>query len=152
MRLSRTSTTCCAANSALGTAAAKVFGFTLVEVLAALLFMAILIPVTLEAVRVASRAGQVSARKAVAQRIGERVMNELFVTDGFRQSGATGQIEERRRTYEWSMRSESWTEDNLNVITVTVAYEVQGREYEVTLATLFDPNIQLSVQTQTPAQ
>ena len=156
MRLSRTYTTSCANSSGERTRpgcssqrlAAKAFGFTLVEVLAALLFMAILIPVTLEAVRIASRAGQVSARKAVAQRIAERVMNELLVTDGLRQNGATGQIEERSRTYEWTMRSEPWTEDNLNVVTVTVAYEVQGRDYDVTLATLFDPNIQVTVPMQ----
>ena len=41
-------------------------GFTLVEVLAALLFMAILIPVAMRAVQIANRAGQVGDRKAVA--------------------------------------------------------------------------------------
>ena len=40
-------------------------GFTLVEVLAALVFMGILIPVTMEAVRVASRAGQVMSPLAL---------------------------------------------------------------------------------------
>ena len=38
-------------------------GFTLAEVLAALVFMAILIPVALEGLSIASRAGEVAARK-----------------------------------------------------------------------------------------
>jgi prepilin-type N-terminal cleavage/methylation domain-containing protein len=113
-------------------------GFTLVEVLAALVFMAILIPVTVRAVRVASQAGHVGERKAVAARVAERVMNELLVTDGLRQNSANGRIEERHRTYDWMMRSEPWTEDAMSLVTVRVTYQVQGREYDVNLSTLFD--------------
>ena len=47
--------------------------FTLAEVLAALLFMAIVIPVALEGLRIASLAGQVGERKAAAARVAERV-------------------------------------------------------------------------------
>jgi hypothetical protein len=66
------------------------------------------------------------------------VLNELLITDGLRQNSASGQVEERHRTYYWSMRSEPWTEDRMNLVTVTVTYEVQGKEYDVTLATLYD--------------
>lgn len=124
-------------------------GFTLVEVLAALVFMGILIPVTMEAVRIASRAGQVSARKEVAARIAERVMNELLVTDGLRQNSGSGQVEERQRVYDWKMRSEPWREDQLNLVTVTVTYEVQNKEYDVTLATLYDTSQTTTTQAST---
>ena len=50
--------------------------FTLAEVLAALAFMAIVIPVAMEGLRVANQAGQVGERKAVAARIADRVLNE----------------------------------------------------------------------------
>jgi prepilin-type N-terminal cleavage/methylation domain-containing protein len=113
-------------------------GFTLVEVLAALVFMAILLPVTVQAVRVASQAGQVGERKVAAARIAERVLNELIVTGGLRQNSASGRIEERPRGYDWTMRSEPWAEDAMSLVTVRVTYEVQGREYDVNLATLFD--------------
>ena len=120
--------------------------FTLVEVLAALLFMAILLPVTVNAVRVASRAGQVGDRKATATRLAERVMNELLVTGGLAQNNASGQIEERDRSYEWRMRSESWAEGRMNLVTVTVSYEVQGQTYDVSLATLYDPTMITTAQ------
>ena len=123
-------------------------GFTLVEVLAALLFMAILVPVTMQAVRIASRAGQVGERKVVAARVAERVLNEMLATGGVRQNSGSGRIEERHRIYDWTMRSEPWREDQMSLVTVTVKYEVQGQEYDVTLATLFD-STQLATTTQT---
>ena len=122
--------------------------FTLVEVLAALLFMAILLPVTVEAVRIASRAGQVGERKLVAARVAERVLNELLVTGGLRQNSGSGRIEERDRGYDWTMRSESWTEDQMNLVTITVTYEVQGKEYDVKLATLHDSTQLTTMQTR----
>jgi len=115
-----------------------VCGFTLVEVLAALLFMAILVPVTVQAIRVASRAGQVADRKVVAARVAERVLNELLVTGALMQNSSSGTIEEGDRSYEWTMTSETWTEDQMNLVTVSVTYEVQGQEFDVQLSTLFD--------------
>jgi prepilin-type N-terminal cleavage/methylation domain-containing protein len=112
-------------------------GFTLVEVLASLVFLAILLPVTVQAVRVASQAGQVGERKGTAARVAERVLNELIVTGGSRQNSAGGRIEERHRTYEWTMRSDPWA-DSLNLVTVQVVYQVQGQNFDVTLSTLVD--------------
>ena len=116
-------------------------GFTLVEVLAALMFMAIVIPVTLQAVRVASQAGTVGERKAAAARIAERVLNDLLVTGGLQQTTMTGSVDEGTRQYKWTMRTEPWSEDAMSIVNVTVNYEVQGKEYEVIVSTLFDPTL-----------
>ena len=56
-------------------------GFPLAEVLAALLLMAILIPVTMHGVTVASRAGTLGQRKAAAMRIAEKYMSDYHVID-----------------------------------------------------------------------
>ena len=66
--------------------------FTLIEVLAALVFMAVVIPVAVEGLRVASRAGEVGRRKAVAGRIAESMLNELIVTGQLR-SGTSSESE-----------------------------------------------------------
>src|ERR1035437_10572400 len=55
--------------------------FTLAEVLAALLFMAIVIPVAVEALHTASLAGEIGVRKGVAARVADRILNESIVTD-----------------------------------------------------------------------
>jgi opacity protein-like surface antigen len=106
-------------------------------VLAALLFMAIVIPVALEGLRIASLAGQVGERKAAAARAAERVLSELAVTGSLPVGNDSGTILEGQHEYQWTVQSVAWLEDNaLQETTVRVVYFVQGREYEVTVTTL----------------
>ena len=124
-------------------------GFTLAEVLAALVFMSIVIPVAVQAVRVASQAGQVGERKAAAARIAERVLNELLVTGALQQSTRNGTVEEGDRVYQWTMRSEPWSEGAMNLVTVQVVYSVQGRDHDVNVSTLYNPATQITTTTTT---
>jgi type II secretory pathway pseudopilin PulG len=114
--------------------------FTLAEVLAALVFMAIVIPVAVEGLRVASRAGQFGQRKATATRIAEKVINELLVSGQLQSGGQTGTSQEGGTQYRWSVRSQSWPEDVMSQVTVLVTFPMQGTDYEVRLTTLIDPN------------
>jgi hypothetical protein len=109
--------------------------FTLAEVLAALVFMAIVIPVAVEALRVANRAGQVGLRKSNATRVGERVLNELVVS-GQLQGGRSGVTREGDLEYKWNVRTESWSEDAMALVTVQIFFPVQGLDYDVRLSTL----------------
>ncbi len=59
--------------------ARRTAAFTLAEVLAALTFMAIVIPVAIEGLRIANRAGVVAQRKTVAARVADSVLNEALV-------------------------------------------------------------------------
>ncbi len=121
-------------------------GFTFAEVLAALLFMAIVLPVAVEGVRIANLAGQVSERKTAATRIAQNYLNELKVT-GQRQRGVlNGTVQEAAYQYRWVARVEPWTQiggttATLRLLTVEVFFLVQGREYEVRIATLIDAAI-----------
>jgi type II secretory pathway pseudopilin PulG len=114
--------------------------FTLAEVLAALLFMAIVIPVALQGLRIASRAGAMAERKREAARVAERVLNESIVTTNWSQSARSGTIVEADREYHWSLRTESWTKaataSAMQLLSVAVEYPVQGEKYTVELSTL----------------
>jgi prepilin-type N-terminal cleavage/methylation domain-containing protein len=124
--------------------------FTLAEVLAALALMAIVIPVAVQGVQLASRAGQVGVRKATAARIADRVLGELEVTGQLLSGTQNGVIREGGREFTWRMASQSWLEAAaLDVVTVRVAFEVQGEEYHVQLSTLVDPNVAVSTATST---
>src|SRR5438128_5510794 len=112
--------------------------FTLVEVLAALAFMAIVIPVTVEGLRIANLAGQVGERKVTAARIAERVLNEVIVTGQLRGAIQNGVVLEGAQQYQWSIRSEPWPADAMVLVTVQVIFPVQGRGYDVRLSTLVD--------------
>lgn len=113
-------------------------GFTLAEVLAALLFMAIVIPVAVEGVRVANLAGQVGQRKTVAARIAERTLNELLVTHAWQGASSGGVVREGTQDYQWQMRLDPWNQGILRELSVDVMFLVQGKEYDVRLSTLVD--------------
>lgn len=116
-------------------------GFTLVEALVAVLFMAIVVPVALSAIRVASMAGEASQRKLVAARIATRVINNLRVQNQL-QSGQRGLVQENGVSYTWSETSQYWTGDTtarMNIATVSVNYNVAGRRCAISLSTLIPP-------------
>ncbi len=116
-------------------------GFTLAEVLAALVFMAIVIPVAVQGLRVASLAGQVGARKVIATRVAERVLNELVVLRQWQSPTQNGAVEEGALQYRWSMRLDAWNQGVLRLLTVEVTFPVQGQDYAVSLSTLVDTSM-----------
>lgn len=120
-------------------------GFTLAEVLAALLFLAIVIPAAVEALHVASLAGEVAARKSEAARVTDRVLSESIVTTNWmaRQSGT---ISEGVLDFRWIVTSRSWTQLSpaqssmpMQLVTAQVTYSAQGKDYSVSLSTLASP-------------
>ena len=111
--------------------------FTLAEVLAAMLFLAIVIPAAVEAMHLASLAGEVAARKAAATRVADRILNESLVTtnwSGGTQSGKTG---EGALNFDWTLTTQAWPEDSaMQVVTAEVKFTAQGKDYSVKLNTL----------------
>ena len=105
-------------------------GFTLAEVLAALLFMAIVIPAAIEALRIASLAGTVAERKGEAVRVAQRLLAENLVTTNWNQSAQSGTLTEGRRQFRWTMRTDPWNQDR--------KYAAQNRDYSVRMSTLVD--------------
>jgi len=116
-------------------------GFTLAEVLAALLFMAIVVPAAIEGLRIASLAGTIAERKGEAARVAERLLTESLVTTNWNQSSG-GTLTEGLRQFNWTMHNDPWNQDpSQNVIrqlTVTVTFTAQNRPYSVRLSTLVD--------------
>ena len=110
--------------------------FTLAEVLAALTFMAVVIPVAIEGVHVANRAGVVAQRKSVATRIAERVLNESLVGSQTQSAGRNGTVQESGIDYRWTVRQTIWPEDAMRLVTAEVLYNVQGQEHDVRVSTL----------------
>jgi Tfp pilus assembly protein PilV len=118
----------------------KCVAFTLAEVLAALLFLAIVIPTAVEALHVASLAGEVAARKGAAARVADRVLNESLVMTNWSSGTQNGTVTENGIEYRWTLSSQGWpAQSALSVVTATVKYSAQGKDYSVTLNTLANP-------------
>lgn len=112
--------------------------FTLAEVLAAMLVMAIVIPVAMEGISIANRAAILSQRKATAMRVAERMLNELFITSQLNQSTASGSVTEGDTAYPWTMQTTTWPLDTMTEVTVNVTFTVQGKTLSISASTLVD--------------
>ena len=120
--------------------------FTLAEVLAAMLFLAIVIPAAVEALHVASLAGEVAARKGAAARIGDRVLNESIVTTNWNVGSQNGTVTEGAEEFHWTLNNQNWPVDTtaaMRMLTAEVTFSAQGHDYSVVMSTL--------ASSQTPA-
>ena len=113
--------------------------FTLAEVLAAMLFLAIVIPTAVEALHVSSLAGEVAARKGAAARIADRILNESLVMTNWNNGAQNGTVSEGALDFRWTLTSQTWPVDAMELLTAEVKYYAQGRDYSVKLCTLANP-------------
>ncbi len=114
-----------------------VAAFTFAEVLAALVFMAIVIPVAIEGMQIANRAGVAAQRKGVAIQLANKQLQEIIGLGTWRNNGQSGNFTPYWKDYRWRFLNEPWKEDPLmRQLTLTVIYLVQNKEYEVRLSTL----------------
>jgi len=118
-----------------------------------MLFLAIVIPVAVEALHISSLAGEVAARKGAAARIADRVLNESLVTTNWTGSGQSGTVSEGAIDYRWTLSAQGWPQaqnsadsvspmNSLNsrismeMLTAQVTFQAQGKDYSVKLNTL----------------
>ncbi|MDE3066141.1 MAG: type II secretion system protein [Verrucomicrobiota bacterium] len=109
------------------------------EVLAALLLLAIVIPAAVEALHTAAMAGEVAARKGQAARVADEVLNQSIVTTNWNVGTQNGTISDGGRQFRWALTSLDWPEDPLmRQLTAQVSFSIQGINYSVQMSTLAD--------------
>jgi hypothetical protein len=120
--------------------------------------MAIVIPVAIRGLQIASRAGVVAQHKAMAAHIGERLLNEIVVARQWDQGSQAGTTQAGPYQFRWTMKNQPWTQvgtaamsssttginqnvvnaNNIHELSVDVTFNVQGQDYSVHLSTLAD--------------
>ena len=110
--------------------------FTLTEVMAAMLFLAIVIPAAVEALHISSLAGEVAARKGAAARIADRVLNESLIMTNWNNGVQSGMVSEGVLSFRWKLSSQAWSADAMQLLTAEVKYQAQGKDYSVKMSTL----------------
>jgi type II secretory pathway pseudopilin PulG len=112
-------------------------GFTFVEVLAALVFLGILMPVVLSALTVSNQAGMLADRSTSALQLAENQLNELLVTQTWLSGSSRGDFGPAWPGYRWELQRRTWPLDEvMTELTITVFFQAQGRERHVALTTL----------------
>jgi len=107
-----------------------------VEVLAALMFLAIVVPTVIEALHVAVLAGEVAARKSAAARVADRILNNSIVMTNWSGATQSGTVSEGALDFRWTLTSQNWPQDSMQLLTAEVTYSAQGKDYSVKMSTL----------------
>lgn len=113
-------------------------GFTFAEMLAAMLFLAILVPVVIEGMTLANRMGVVAERGRWAAELAERKLNEIVLNQQWRDGESSGDFGDEFPDFRWTLLDEVGGVESLRLLTVVVSYPVQDQEYTTRLSTLVE--------------
>ncbi len=111
-------------------------GFTFVEMLAAMAFLGILMPVVISALTISNRAAVVSERATVATQLAENRLQEIIVDDSWTSASSRGDFGEQWPGYRWELTKGDWQSGAMTELSLNVFFQVQGREHDVRLTTL----------------
>lgn len=114
-------------------------GFTLVEVLAALVLLAVLVPVVSQALGLSSRAAAISERSAIATELAQNKLEELVVSQSLATSQQSGDFGKENPGYRWELIQNTWAVYGMTELTIKVYFDVQGTTRDISLTTLVNP-------------
>ena len=111
--------------------------FTLVEVLIAMAFLAVITPVLVQALSVSSAASVASERGGLATQLAENMLNELLLDDAWSSGTDRGDFGENWPGYRWELENNEWQPaTGMTELTMVVYFAVQGNERSVRISTL----------------
>lgn len=116
-------------------------GFSFAELLAAMLFLAILVPAVVEGLTLANRAAVRAERNHLALQLAEKRLQELLLDDQWRSAQTRGEFDRDWPGYRWELERGRWAQDDMTQLTLRVIFSVQGREHWVELTTLATDSI-----------
>ena len=126
--------------SATGTAAPPprhgLAAFTLAEVLAAITIIAIVLPVAMQGISIATGLASVTRQRAEAVALAESKLNELVITNQSQTAAISGDFAPQHPDYRWEALASDWEEANMRQLQITVAWTSRGSQRQVVLSTL----------------
>ena len=115
-------------------------GFTFVEVLAAMLFLAIVVPAILTALTLSNRASEMTDRGTTAGQLAENKLNEILIGNAWQSATNTGgDCGADFPGYRWQLTQEPGTGDtaaSMTQLKMEVFFQTQGSERSVSLTTM----------------
>ena len=111
-------------------------GFTLIEILATLMLLAIVLPVAMRGVQLALQSANKAKHLAEASSLAETKLNDLIVSGLWQQSsGSSGDFGADYPGYQWTFQSQP-RDYSMNEIWLTVTWLEAGKPSSLTLATM----------------
>jgi len=112
-------------------------GFTLIEILAALLLIGLVLPAVMKGVSLVSIMASDSDHNYEALDLAENKLAEVLLEKSWQNSGSqSGRFEDEYEDYEWVVDVSDWTESGIKQIDVFVYWQQRNRQREIQLSTL----------------
>lgn len=110
--------------------------FTLAEVLAAITIIAIVLPVAMQGISIATGLAGVTRQRAEAVSLAQSKLNELVITGAYDIATMSGDFAPDHPDYRWEAVANDWEETNMRQLQVTVIWTSRGSQRHVVLSTL----------------
>ena len=114
-------------------------GFTLMEVLAAVILVAIVLPVAMQGISLAASVAGMARHKAEAAVLAQSKLHELQATREWQGGNLNGDCGEDHPEFHWQAVLSPWQTTTLQQLDVQVSWTSGGREQSVIVSTLVDP-------------
>jgi type II secretory pathway pseudopilin PulG len=113
-------------------------GFTLVEILATFVLIALIIPVVMEGISLSMKLGTKSKRQVEAGALAETKLAELLLSGKYDNGDQSGDFETDEADYSWSLNVGDWEkEDSMQQLVMIVDWtDSLGMDHSVELSTL----------------
>jgi len=111
-------------------------GFTLLEVLAALVLIGVVLPAVMKGISITAILASDTGRKYEALNLAESKLAEILLTGDWANGSDGGNFEPDFEGYEWTMETSNWTQAGLEQVEVAVLWQERGRLHEIRLTTL----------------
>lgn len=115
-------------------------GFTLVEILATFVLIALILPAAMEGISLAMKLGTKSKHQVEAAALAETKLAEFLLSGDYSKGDQSGTFDanDSDTSFGWNLAVEDWTtEDSIEQLTMTVGWtDSSGTDHSVALSTL----------------
>ncbi len=114
----------------------KANAFTLIEVMAAILFVAIILPIAMKTISTSTSVTSDARNKRHATILAEYKMCEILLDRSWTAGGLTGDFGTDHSSYTWASEVVSRDSDDTSELSVSVYWQQKGYNRDVTITTL----------------
>ena len=116
-------------------------GFTLIEILAALLLIGLVLPAVMKGISLTSLLVSDSDRRYEALDLAQSKMDEVLLEETWQSSASqSGRFDDEFDDYEWALDVSDWTESDVKEVNVYVYWDQRNRQEYIQLTTLVYDN------------
>ncbi len=111
-------------------------GFTFIELLATMVFIGVVMPVTMQVVSLCTSLSGQSRQRIEAATLARSKLCELVASREWRTGGLSGDFGNEWPGYRWTAAQGAWSDPIVSQLDVTVEWTERGKDRTLTLSTL----------------